>query len=631
MKKLLFLTLLSLTSIGYSQKQADTSITLDSKITDINLHQLTGIPVVTTNGGVYGIDGITGEKIWEFKETSLVSALTTLGQKGGGSSFSEITNSPYGKFNNTIFNIKNGHKILDDKSNGFKSFMDTKYISGKKGILFFTKSDKTKGKLFLVGIENDTILWESEIESDKKLESLLGGGGIFNFIQNDNHIAFSGGKTIFLINKDNGEVIMTEKYDAGKLFFTEDNASLIAVEAKGGSLVGSALKAGVTMGLSMMGNPVLGKELIAYDVNSGKEAWKKSIKLDEGFIDYQFEDGKLFIMHKDGAKFYDYTSGEGIWKKDFKKKKVKAIEKAPEGYMVFYKNKQHLVDNSGKKIWKKPEKVIKNVDFEVDDEEEFTAFDYNAGTLFLTPYRIEYFKKGDSKRVYKISLDEKSDKLAYDEINKNLMLLKGKKLYILNPDKNLGKDEVKKIDFNDPEKVNSVEIRDKGYFINSNWEYIITDFTGNTVKKEYFKQPGEGLRHLKNFGSAVFAVGSAKVYTTTDSEGQVTVVLTSSADIVNSQNNKGTYVSKHGKEFEQLSNYLYSPDRFNAFKATKNSAFFYTKKNDKKVLLQLNKDTGNITETFEFGVDKPNYKIDKPAKKIFFRKGNEFKIFSYND
>lgn len=624
--KILLLALLLFNTVNYAQKQPDASIKLDSKITDINIHQITGVAVITTNGGVYGIDN-SGNKIWEFNETGFVKGLNALGQDGG-SSFTEINLSPFGQFNQTVFNIKTGNKIIDEKTNGYQKIIDNKFVTGKKAILFFGKTDKTKAKLFLASIENDKVLWESEIESNKKLQSLFGAvGGISNFIQNENKIAFTAGKTVFLVDKDNGNVILSEKYDAGKLFFSEDNKLLIAVENKSSSLIGGALKAGLTMGISLMGKKVIGKELLAFDINTGKEAWKRPIKLDEGFVDYQFVDGKLFAIHKDGAKLYDYHTGEDAWKKEFKKSKVKSAEKTDEGYMVYYKNKKHLVDNTGKKIWKKPQKVIKNVDFEVDDEEEFTTFNFDKGTIFVTPYRIEYFQKGKEKRVYRIGLDEKVDKIAYDEKNKNLILLRDKKLFILNPDKGQGKDQVKKIRFNDYSKINSLEIRDNSYFINSNWEYVITDFEGNILKKEYFKQPGEGLRHLKNIGAGIAAIGTAEVTITSPNKQS----MSGSTAFVNRKNSTTTHkVFKHHKEFEAISDFLYTPERFNAFKATKNSAFFYTKKNDKKVLLQVSKDTGEIEETFEFGINKPKYKIDKPTKKIYFRKGDQLKIFSYN-
>lgn len=616
--------------LAFSQKQPDHTITLDSKITDINLHRLTGIPVVTTLGAVYGIDGQTGQKIWEFNESGLLASLNSLGQ-GNESSFSEIPFSPFGKFNQTIFNIKTGQKIIDDQTNGYTSIIDNKLIPNKKSILFFAKTESNKAKLFLTSLENNSILWESEITSNKKLEGFMGFGGLSDFIQNSEKIAFVAGKTIFLVNKQDGNIILSKKYDAGKLFFTEDGKSLIAVENKSSSLIGGAIKAGFTMGLSLIGKKVIGKELLAFDTNSGEEAWKRPIKLEEGFVDYQFIDGKLFVMHKDGAMLYDYHTGEEAWKKEFKKNKVKSIEKTDEGYLVYYKNKRHLVDNTGKNIWKKAEKVIKNVDFEVDDEEDFTVFTYEEGNLFLTPTRIEYFKKGQEKRVYKISVDEKEDKMAYDEINNSLILLKGKKLYILNPDKGLGDDQMKKIDFNDHKKITSIEIRENKYFINSDWEYIITDLSGNLIKQEYFETPGEGFRQLKNFGSAVFAVASAKVYTTTDAQGNTVVNVSSSANIVNDQNAKdAAYISKNGEAYENISNFLYTSERFSAFKATKNSAFFYTRKDNKKVLLQVNKDTGDLIESFEFGVNEPKFEIDKPAKKIFFRKENQLMIFSYN-
>lgn len=209
--------------------------------------------------------------------------------------------------------------------------------------------------------------------------------------------------------------------------------------------------------------------------------------------------------------------------------------------------------------------------------------------------------------------------------------MKKKKLYVLNPDKGLLDEQVKKIDFHDYNKIHTVEIRKNGYFITSNWEYVITDFKGNIIKKEHFLQPGEGFRKIKNIGSSVFAMASARVYTTTDASGKTVTTVSSSANIVNDRNaRKGAYISKNGEAYEGLSNALYTPERFNAFKTTKNSSFFYTKKDSEKVLLQIDKDNGDLLEIFKFDVNEPKYKIDKLAKRIYFRNGKELKIFTYN-
>ncbi len=639
MKTKFFLLFFLTTILVSAQKEPSHAISFNNKVSDLYLHNTTGILITTTNGGVYGVNGGTGEKIWGFEEAGLIETLNTLGQNGG-SSFSEIPFSPFGRFNQIIFNIKTGKKVLDSKTNAYKDLFSSKLILNKKAILFFTKTDKNKAKLFLTSLENNNeVLWETSITSNKKLGDFITGAGAYNFIENDEKVAFTAGKTVFLINKEDGKVILSEKYDAGELFFTEDNKSLIAVENKSSSLVGGAIKAGFTMGLSLIGKKVIGKELIAFDVNSGKEAWKRPIKLDEGFVDYQFEDGKLFLIHEDGAKLFDYNTGEDAWKKEFKRKKVKGIEKTPEGYLVYYKNKKHLVDNTGKKIWKKPQKIIDNVDFEVEDDEEFTTFSYDKGTIFVTPYRIEYFEKGREKRVYKIGLDEKSDKLTYHKKNNSLILLSGKKLYILNPDKGLGKDQVKKIDFNDASKITSIEIRDNGYFINSNWEYVITDFKGDVIKNEYFKQPGEGFRHLKNFGSYALGFTGFGMQGLGYANATYGSALVGSGAFVDKQNtinrgvkhaNKGVSQFNDGTTISKIGELLWDGSRYNAFKGTKNNAFFYTNKGGKKVLVQVNKDTGDIIETYEFGVDKPKYKIDKLSKRIYFRKGNDLKIFNYS-
>ncbi len=73
MRTKFIVALLTLTFSVYSQKKPAKTLTFDDKITNINLHNLTGIPVVTTQGAVYGIDGNNGKKIWEFKESGFIN------------------------------------------------------------------------------------------------------------------------------------------------------------------------------------------------------------------------------------------------------------------------------------------------------------------------------------------------------------------------------------------------------------------------------------------------------------------------------------------------------------------------------------------------------------------------------
>jgi outer membrane protein assembly factor BamB len=89
-----------------------------------------------------------------------------------------------------------------------------------------------------------------------------------------------------------------------------------AVEAVSGGL-GSMMRAALIMYVN---------KLVAYDATSGALKWKKSLKLDEGFLFSQVVDDKMFFQYEKDRNVYDYSSGESLWKRVFEKK-INDIEK----------------------------------------------------------------------------------------------------------------------------------------------------------------------------------------------------------------------------------------------------------------------------------------------------------------
>ncbi len=74
---------------------------------------------------------------------------------------------------------------------------------------------------------------------------------------------------------------------------------------------------------------------------------------------------------------------------------------------------------------------------------------------------------------------------------------------------------------------------------------------------------------------------------------------------------------------------MYNPERFNAFSNDRNSAFYFTSIEEQKVLVQINKDSGEKIDGFIFYDNKPQYDIDQLEKKIYYRKGNQLHIYHF--
>ena len=625
MKKIIFLFVLVCSFHSFGQRTADKTVNFDESINDFFFHEVSGVPMVLTNKSVNGVDPLSGQVIWSVEASSLKGVLNALGQDV--EIYKSVPLTPLGIVGNTLFDTRSGKILLSEENNNFTKILDSQILLETGELLVATKNKETKKiSTHLVDVKGNQLKWSKELEATS-------GSSIKNLLSVDNRVVFSIKKNLFILDEATGEIIAGIKEDIGEVYVDDVAGHLIAVENKGGSLLGSIVKTS----LNPFKQEPLGKKVMAFDLKSGQSVWKKPIKLDEGYLWSKTVDGKLLIKHEKGANIYDYATGVKQWKNDYGKKSIKDVEKTDEGYMVYYGSKRILLNDSGKKIWKKPQRVRKDVEFDVDDEEDFSDIEYNKGFVALTASRIAYYEIGQKKAVWKLGIDEKT-KIAFDEKRNNIVVLNGKKLYVLNPDSGLGKDQGQKLDLKKQEDFNVLEIRGNGYFISSPWEYVYADFKGNVIKQAYYKQPGEGLRTLQNIGS--IAVGTAGAYaqvaglanaTSGATIGGATYFVSgpTAAQGHFDKANKGVRQNQAGRAATELSNYMYNPDRFNAFKQDKNSAFYFTKNSESKYLVQVDKDSGDEKDKFIFYSNKPKYEVDKIEKRVFYIKGKDLFIYDY--
>ncbi|WP_024480627.1 outer membrane protein assembly factor BamB family protein [Cellulophaga baltica] len=611
----------------FAQREADKKITFENKIEDLFFHEFSAVPIILTDKTVAGIDPSTGTKIWEI-EGDRFSALGGALQEDK-ENYQMVPYSPYIIVDELLVDTRDG-KIILNKENNYKSITSFNLIPELKSYLIQCKTDdKEVNKFFLVDLSANKTKWEQALNLDKK-------GTIDNIsISNSNTIAFTVGSNLIILNSNTGDIVLNEEEKIGAIYQNPQGNTYYAVEAASGGL-GSMMGAAITMNANKL--MALGDKIYAFDAATGEQKWKKPLKLDEGFLFSEEVDGKMFVQHEKGGNVYDYSSGEPLWKRVFEKRKINDIEKNAEGYMVYYGSRKMQLDNNGKELWKKPQYQGNSFLENLAEDDSYDEFEYKDGSIIATSYRIAYYQKDVKKPIWKMAADEDT-KIAYDANEKNLIVLDGKNLYIINPDKGLTDDNKQKLQLKKHRDFNLMEVRGDNYFLSSPWEYVIVDKKGTIIKTNYFEQPGESGRKWLNTLSAVGSVAGAAYQVsglynagmggTSAAAETLTGVVPPGTGSFN-QANKGVKQHQAGYYGQMASEALYNPNRLNAFSDSKDYAFYFTKDDaGTKYLAQVSKNTGEEVDKFIFLDNKPNYHVDQVEKRVFYTNGKEAYIFDY--
>ncbi|PCH78014.1 MAG: hypothetical protein COB98_01810 [Flavobacteriaceae bacterium] len=628
MKKQILLGLFLITTlIGYSQTEANHVVNFKDKIDQFYFHTFSGVPIMLTEASVAGVDGNTGKIIWEvpLKNLVLIKGLVKL---EGNMEIQEVPYTSYLVVNNLVIDTKNGNIVLNPENN-FKKIINYEIIPTLNSVLFACSTkDRKVMKLTLVTIKDSKQVWSKEIAVSKKngLSALSNG--------TTNAAYFVGGKFIIQNLKD-GNILHSEDSRPGATFLSPNKERVLMVHGKKMGL-GAALGAGITMNVNKLVAHT--NKIYSFDLNSGKTTWDKAIKLDEGYLEsYPISDDSFFVADEKGGNLYKYASGDKIWKKNFENRRIKNVEKNTDGYMIFYSYKKLQVDSKGKKIWKKAKAANDKTMFaDIDDNESFDEYTYNNGSVVATQYKLKYYVHGSKKPEWRISLDKEA-KIAYDAKRKNIILLNGKKLYIINPDKNKGKDGGKKLDLKKVKEIHTIEVRGDKYYMSGVSEYAIINENGVIEKSKFYTQPGEAGRKLLNGlsiaaeigGTALSAIGSYNAIAGGASAGSGMMGMNPPGLGGEKQFKKGASQYETGAYTQMAAKAVYNPNRFDAFKETGDYSFFFAKEGEYKVLVKVAKDTGEEKDKFIFKNNKPMYKVDDTEKKVYYVKGSDLYIFNY--
>ncbi|MDR0420185.1 MAG: PQQ-like beta-propeller repeat protein [Prevotellaceae bacterium] len=581
----------------------DWSFPLEGKPIRIFVHNFTGIPIVETSTFYYGINYIDGNVLWKIEKSALneslkntTQTLDALGVTDNASSqvdesFEEIPFTPFASINDIFIDIETG-KILfgADTVTKYSSIMETNIIPDMFVLLVKTISGRSI-KLHCVDLETSDLIWTKELGKESVLKtiskhtslSLLGSANAFEpKATSTKDIVYKYNKTLILINSKDGSTVWENECNPGTFFLDSKEEHLMIVEQSGGLLSTSSF----------------GKKVLAIDLKTGQNLWKKPVEIADNFVKQtQIDAESVLIAGKDGFNIYKYATGEKLWKKDYEAKKLKDVTVEDEGYEVFYGKKTMLVDKvSGKNIWKKP------FEMDLDDEEDdIIKQEYEKGYLLLSAEYARFVDKEKGKTIWHLSVD-KTAKIAFDYKNRKVAILDKKKFYLFNPDELVKKPEKIKFDIEKPEEIYLFETRNKGYFVQGMNEYFFLDGTGTMLSHKYYKQLATDrlARTLLTIGSVVAGVMSTEVTVSDGSGNSATFGLfTSNTRQYGAGSKSMADVARRLKEKFKLRN---------ASKTSNDFAYFLSGERkdgqDAITLIKVDKNTGEEAKSYNMGSNR---------------------------
>ncbi|TAJ12554.1 hypothetical protein DMA11_12145 [Marinilabiliaceae bacterium JC017] len=646
MKKLTLLFGLILCLSAMAEKQPDWTLPMEGKPMAIFKHSFTGIPIVETSNYYYGINYVDKSILWSVKKAAgqealnkaeNISAMTGAGSElTTGSQYEkyrEIPFTPFVSINNHFADVSTGKVLIGQGEDKYKNIISHNILPDLYKLLVKVKAESGAKVLYCIDLKSKSLQWKQtlaapsgakDIMKAAKASSSLGALNVDGFTPQttaDNNIVYKHDKVLFLINSSNGDIIWQNECKPGTFFLDNKQQALVVINQASGASNLMAIK----------GPKAFGKEMFAIDLKTGKELWKKPVKLSEKYTMQVNLDDELFVVaHEKGVNIYDFKTGTKKWKKDYDTKRVQDIVVKTDGIEVFYGNKIMLINKTtGKKAWKKP---IEFDDVPEDAEGDMIKREYEKGTFIVGTTFVGLFNKATGKKIWKMSLSPDS-KTAFDNRNNKVAILDGKKFYVFDPNTVKKKAEKIKLDIEEPSEIIGFETMKGGYFITGMNEYIMLSKTGEVVNHNYFK-PLKTDRLLKAALSTASIATGVMATEVTFSDSETGEELYSGGLFMSTSNARamGEISRAQSDAIRKLKN---DAKLRGAARSTKDFAFFLKGEKldgqDHMSIVKVEKKTGKEVDSFDFGDNrKVIYELDKVTNKLYYLDNGKLVTFDLN-
>lgn len=610
-----------------AQRNADWEVEVPGKVQDIVFHNLTGVPIVQTNETYAGIDPETKKVAWQFarsasKKNSSIIELTT--------DFYEVNLSPFILVANNLLDSRDGKVILDKEKEGHKKIYDYEYIPALNAILFRAGANKQL-RLYLVDLDTGEKKWGTDVMKLSSMGQLAitSGSGEedpdarpdisvpigTSTMTKDGYLIYRFKKNIIVVNAKTGEFAWAAKTNPGKVMLSPDEEIVFSFDKDGG----------------MLGNG-LGKKVFAFDKKSGKELW--NIKTGEKVLQIKLWEDHIFLADRVSCNFYGYKDGKPLWKKNYKQPRIDKVEKNDEGYIVRSNRKYMQVDENGKKLWKKPKKA-ERAPRAAGSVASKNGYFYDSGEIKVIAGSISFVPNGTTKkRAWNYTMSPNA-RMAYDEGRNNVVVVDEKILYVINPDTYKNGSVSMKLKIRNSEEFTTLEIRDKAYFMTGPQEFVIAFPDEQRSIHKFYKKPFDKKNFMSNVASA--GLGAASAYSAVS--GMTNTMKGAAGAATMGMTPLGTGEREIAKGAQGFQNADYAnkassfvpPTRKAAFAQTQDFAYYFTKEkidgNSTKLLICVNKDSGEEVDKLIFDDARPNYKVDEIERRIYYGNKSSVKVF----
>jgi outer membrane protein assembly factor BamB len=622
----------------FAQRAADWSVEMAGIAQKIVLQEFSGVPVIQTDKAYIGIDPETQKEAWSIKRSGnkLLAAATA-----EETDLCQMRNTPYLLVRGNVVDSRSGQALLDKERDGYKEMGGYAVLPEAGGVLVQVVA---KGMIRLVFIDflekkakwstdvTKTIMSEfidmttegkaaaarAEAEAERRMLEMPADA---TMLTPDGYLLYRYKKTLACLNANTGKLLWTEKADAAELLLSPSGKTLLVAEAE----VGPAIEGAISR--------PKGRNVAAYDLSTGKPTWKKEIKADAQIRWIDAHPNFLTIVHRKGCNLYSYKTGEPLWEKDFSARRIVEITPNEEGYLVAFQSgyKTMQLDKKGKELWKKPQILATDDGEEAEDDTPdysgIDRFEYAKGTVLVSADKIRFVPaKGSGMKRWKMKLEPR-DRIAYDPERNNIVVLTLQKLLLVNPDQNPKTASEVKANIKNPYAFHAMEVREKGYFLTSENEYVLIDPVACTASHRYYTKPLDATALLLRFVDVSF---NSLNLAATASPAYVKKCGVYSPGYCNREARQNRAIYRDTKR--DLTYFgLIPPARFNAFKQTLDFAYYLTSREidgkDKNVLVKVSKDAGNETDKLMIDNARPIYYVDEVEKRVYYAHKNTLKVF----
>lgn len=622
-------------SPSFAQRSPDWSVNLTGKAQQIIFQNLTGVPIIQTDKSYIGIDPVAQKVAWtvDRKAGKLISA--ALG--ADGYDFYNMAGTPFVLISNNVIDSRSGATVISKEKNNYKTANDYEVIPALNSVLLRVTAGSGVLRLYLIGMADAKVKWDVDVMKP----SLITGMNeepeeehpdvplFTSLVSPDHYLIYRYRKNLAVISPE-GKLLWSEKADPAEVMLSPDGKKVITVKALVTGIGNSPVSVRYV-------TKYRSAKMQAFDLKTGKESWKDDIKVNQNIRWADAQPDFLIVAWKNGCNIFKYATGEAIWKDDFKGKRVVDVRSNEKGYLVTFESgyKTMQLDKSGAELWKKPQ-VLETDDEDADDlpeEGSMDVYPYAKGKILVDAERVRFRPaKGSGMKKWRMTLNAGS-RVAYDDSLHNLIILHDNRLHILNPDNNPQVVKSFKDNFENLPAFHTVEFRANAYFLTSPKEFIVFEPATEKLTHRYYVRPFDVQGMFIDMVNAELASNQALLNckATHNAKTGAWKAERASAGLLppgagNTELQKADQQWRAADALEFAST-LMPPARVEAFKQSRDFAWYFTKDKSGNVLIKVNKDTGEETDRLIFDDARPIYQVDEIQRRVYYASNNVLKVF----